>query len=302
MYDTIIIGAGPAGMTAAIYAARREMKTLVIGREIGGQVAWASEIENYPGFKTIANYDLILKMKEQVESIGVQIKNETVVEIKKQDQGFVLKTKAGEYEAKTVIVAMGLEPRKLGVDGEDRLLGKGICYCANCDGPLYRNKVVMVAGGGNAALDAAEILSKIATKVCLVNNQDKLNAFETVIEKVKERDNVEIFLDHEIKELAGENKLEKVKIADKKSGEEKELAVDGLFVEIGRMAKTDLVADFVKRDERDQILVDEFCRTNTEGLFAAGDVTQVGFKQITIACGQATIAALSAYQYLQMKK
>ena len=302
MYDTIIIGSGPAGMTAGIYAARREMKALIIGKELGGQLIWASEIENYPGFKSISNFELISKMQEQVKNLGVEIKTEEVKKIEKTDDKFILHTNKSQFEAKTVILALGLVPRRLAIPGEREFTGKGVSYCATCDGPFYKNKTVAVAGGGNSAVDATEILSKIAAKVYLIHRRDEFRAFEALVEEVKSKKNVELVLSSEIKEVVGSNKLEKIKVVNKKTGQEKEIAVDGLFVEVGRIASTDLVADMVKRDEKNQIIVDEKCQTNLPGMFAAGDVTPVEFKQITIACGQATIAALAAYQYIQMNR
>lgn len=302
MYDTIIIGSGPAGMTAGIYAARREMKALIIGKELGGQLIWASEIENYPGFKSISNFELISKMQEQVKNLGVEIKTEEVKKIEKTDDKFILHTNKSQFEAKTVILALGLVPRRLAVPGEREFTGKGVSYCATCDGPFYKNKTVAVAGGGNSAVDATEILSKIAAKVYLIHRRDEFRAFEALVEEVKSKKNVELVLSSEIKEVVGSNKLEKIKVVNKKTGQEKEIAVDGLFVEVGRIASTDLVADMVKRDEKNQIIVDEKCQTGLPGMFAAGDVTPVEFKQITIACGQATIAALAAYQYIQLNR
>ncbi|MFH0923600.1 MAG: thioredoxin-disulfide reductase [Candidatus Falkowbacteria bacterium] len=302
MYDTIIIGSGPAGMTAGIYAARREMKTLILGKELGGQLIWASEIENYPGFKSISNFELISKMQEQVKNLGVEIKTEEVKKIEKTDDKFILHTNKSQFEAKTVILALGLVPRRLAIPGEREFTGKGVSYCATCDGPFYKNKTVAVAGGGNSAVDATEILSKIAAKVYLIHRRDEFRAFEALVEEVKSKKNVELVLSSEIKEVVGSNKLEKIKVVNKKTGQEKEIAVDGLFVEVGRIASTDLVADMVKRDEKNQIIVDEKCQTGLPGMFAAGDVTPVEFKQITIACGQATIAALAAYQYIQLNR
>jgi len=304
VYDTIIIGSGPAGMTAAIYAARREMKVLVIGKELGGQMVWASSIENYPGFKKIDNYDLIVKMQEQVKGLGVEIKTGEVKKIEKGNEGiFILHTSKDNYEAKTVVVAMGLAPRRLAIPGEEEFNGKGVSYCANCDGPFYRNKVVVVVGGGNAALDAAEVMSKIAKKVYLIHRRNEFRGFEALIQDVEERKNIELFLETGVKEISGRGKVERIKIMNNKTGEEKELAVDGIFIEVGRIAHTDLVSDLAERDENGQIVVDEKQETKTPGLFAAGDVTNKSeFKQITIALGQATIAALAAYQYLQMKE
>ncbi|OGF25738.1 thioredoxin-disulfide reductase [Candidatus Falkowbacteria bacterium RIFOXYB2_FULL_47_14] len=302
MYDLIIIGAGPAGITAGIYAVRREMKVLIIGTQTGGQVVWASEIENYPGFKNIQSYDFISKLHEQITGLGVEIKNFEIKRIEKTTDGvFKLFTEKEEFEAKTVIIAMGLQPRRLAIPGEEKFGGRGISYCANCDGPFYKNKTVAVVGGGNSALDAAEVLSKIASKVYLIHHNQSLKAFEGLVDEVKSRENIEMMLDREVKEISGNDKLEKIKILNCRTKEETDLIVDGLFIEIGRIAHTDLVKDLVKRDERDQVIVDEKCATSEPGIFAAGDVTQVPYKQITIATGQATIAALAAYQYLQVK-
>ncbi len=308
MYNIIIIGSGPAGMTAGIYAARREMKALIIGKELGGQMVWASEIENYPGFKKINSFELINKMQEQVKHLGVEMKTNQVKKITKQDDVFAIHTNRGKLEAQTVILALGLKPRRLAVPGEKELTGKGVSYCAICDSPFYKNKIVAVAGGGNSALDAAEVLSKIAKKVYLIHRREEFRGFEILIDEVKNKNNVEFILNSEVKEIIGTSigsaqaKLEKIKVFNNKTKQESELAVDGLFIEIGRIAQTDLVADLVKRDERNQIIVDEKCQTNLAGMFAAGDVTPVEFKQITIACGQGTIAALAAYQYIQMKR
>ena len=301
MYDLIIIGAGPAGFTAGIYAARREMKTMIIAKEPGGQLMWASEIENYPGFKSIKNFELVTKMQEQTTALGVEIKLDEVKEIKKiEDGSFEIKTEKEIFKAKTVIIAMGLAPRRLEIPGEKEFNGKGVSYCANCDGPFFKSKTVAVVGGGNAALDAAEVLSKIASKVYLVHRRDEFKGFEAIVDEVKARENIELILNSEIKQISGENKVEKIKVANK-DGEEKELAVDGVFIEVGRIAHTDLVEDLVDRDEGLQIKVGNNFATKTPGLFAAGDVVSGEFKQITIACGQATVAALAAYQYLQLK-
>lgn len=302
MYDVIIIGTGPAGYTAAIYAARRQMKTLVIGKEAGGQLVWASEIENYPGFKKIDNFELITKMQDQVKSLNVEILSSEVQKIQKVEEKFVLNTASGTYEASTVIIAMGLSPRRLEIKGEKEFNARGVSYCANCDGPFYKDKIVTVIGGGNAALDAAEVLSKIAKQVYLVHRNDQFKGFEILLEEVKKKANIELILNSEVKEISGNLKVEKISILNNQTNETRELNTDGVFVEIGRIASTDLVDELVERDEKNQILVDEKCKTKTPGVFACGDVTQVPFKQITIACGQATIAALAAYEYLQLKE
>lgn len=303
MYDLIIVGSGPAGMTAGIYAARREMKTLIIGREVGGQMVWANEIENYPGFSKIASFELIDKIKQQTVDLGVEMKDDEVKEIKTTVEGnFLLYTSREVFEAKTVIMAIGLSPRRLVVPGEIEFNGKGVSYCANCDGPLYRNKVVAIIGGGNSALDAAEMMSKIAKQVILIHRSENFKAFETLLDEVKSRENIEIMLDSEVKDITGTDKVEKIKVLNTKAKEEKEMSVDGVFVEVGRIASTDLVGHLTERDEKHQIITSIKGETKTPGLFAAGDVTNCEFKQITVAMGQATVAALSAYQYLQLKK
>jgi len=300
MYDLIIIGAGPAGMTAGIYAARREMKTLIIGREVGGQMIWASEIENYPGFETITSFELITRIKQQTLKSGAELKEDEVKEIKVLPEGgFAVYTNRENFTAKAVLVAMGLSPRRLAVPGELEFSGRGVSYCANCDGPFYRNKTVAVIGGGNSALDAAEVLSKMTKKVYLLHRNDNLRGFEVLQEQIKARPNIEIILSADIKGIIGAEKLEKIAYTDKTSEEDKEVAVDGVFIEIGRLASTDLVAELADRNEKNQIIVSAKGETKTPGLYAAGDVTDCEFKQITVAMGQATTAALSAYQYLQ---
>lgn len=302
MYDTLIIGSGPAGMTAGIYAARRQMKTLIIGRDLGGQMMWASEFENYPGFKSIPAFDLITKMQEQVAGLGVEIKTEEVSAIKATDNDtFVIDTNQGTYETKSLILALGLAPQRLAIPGEIEFGGRGVTYCATCDGPFYKGKKVVVIGGGNAALDAAELLSKIAAQVYLVHRREEFRGFEGLVEEVKNRNNIELVLNSEVKEIIGSQKVEKIRLANVVTNEMREIEAEGVFVEIGRVAHTDLVADLVDRNEKKQIVIDEKCRTSREGIFAAGDVTDGEYKQITIACGQGTIAALAAYQYLQLK-
>ncbi|MGI5826898.1 MAG: NAD(P)/FAD-dependent oxidoreductase [Patescibacteria group bacterium] len=302
LYDTIIVGSGPAGLTAAIFSTRREMKTLIIGKQLGGQVVWASEIENYPGFKNISNFEFIERLHDQALSFGAELKTAEVVRLEKMaDETFKVYTNKEEFLAKTVILTIGLSPRRLAVAGEVELMGHGVSYCANCDGPLYRGKTVVVIGGGNSAFDSAEMLSKIANQVYLVHRNQNFKAFESLITEVKERENITIIADAVVKEIAGDSKVEKI-VYELPGGEVKELAVDGVFIEIGRIAHTDVVADLVDRDDSLQLVVNNLMETKTPGLFAAGDVTNKSeYKQITVAVGQATTAALSAYKYLQTR-
>jgi thioredoxin-disulfide reductase len=270
---------------------------------MGGQMALSNEIENYPGITSINNFDLIDKFSQHLKSAGVETKISEVKVIEKTSAGtFKLITARESFETRTIIIAMGLNPQRLAIPGEERLAGKGVSYCANCDGPLFKKKIVAVVGGGNSALDAAEVLSKIASKVYLVHRRDTFRAFEELVDEVKARENIEVLTSCEIKEIIGENKVEKLSVLNNQTGKIREIEVNGLFIEIGRIAHTDLVGGLVKRNPHNQIVVDEKCRTSHEGIFAAGDVTQTEFKQITVAVGQGTIAALAAYQYLQLKQ
>jgi NADH-dependent peroxiredoxin subunit F len=302
IYDLIIIGAGPAGMTAAIFAARREMKILIIGRETGGQMVWANEIENFPGFSSIAGFDLIKNISDQVKNLGVEIRNTEVSEVKSSPDGFIIETTKETLAARTVIMAIGLSPRRLAIPGEEEFLGRGVSYCANCDGPLFKNKIVAVVGGGNSALDAAEVLSKIAAQVYLIHRRKEFRAFDGLVNEVKEKKNIILILNSEVKNIIGEETLKKIIVRDKESLAERAIDLNGLFIEIGRLANIDIVKELVDHNEWDQIVVDEKCRTRTPGLFAAGDVTNIPYKQISIACGQGTIAALAAYEHLQLKE
>jgi len=303
MFDIIIIGAGPAGLAAAIYASRRLMKTLIIAKNIGGQVIWASDIKNYPGFDFVSGVDLINKTSQQVKNLGVKIKLDEVKKISQSTDGnFLIEAGKSNYLTRTIIIAMGLAPKQLNLDKENELTGRGISYCANCDGPLFKGKTVAVAGGGNAALDAAEVMSKIADKVYLIYRQPQFKAFESLVMAVKDKKNLEILLNSEISQIIGEKKLERIIVVNKLDQAVKELIIDGLFIEIGHEPKTDIVAGLVERDSLGQVIVDLSGKTSHDGIFAAGDVTQIEFKQIVIGCGQGAVAALSAYKYLQTKK
>ena len=301
MYDTIIIGSGPAGMTAGIFAARREMKAIIIGKDLGGQMVWANEIENYPGFKKISGFELIQNFQEQVLALGVEMKSAEVQKIEKTEKNTFLVYFGPEVvEGKTIIITMGLSPRRLAIKGEEEFTGKGVSYCANCDAPFFKNKKVAVVGSGNSAFDAAEVLSKIANEVSLIIRTEEVKAFNSLVETVKNKSNIKIYFNSEIKDIIGDKSVSLINCANIKEKTEFKLEVDGVFVEIGRIASTDLVENFVDRNNRGQIITNNRCETKTPGVFAAGDVSSLSeFKQISVAVGQATIAALVAYQYLQ---
>jgi thioredoxin-disulfide reductase len=300
MYDLIVVGGGPAGLTAAIYAARRAMKTLILAKEFGGQAVYASKVENFPGFDLIPGYELMEKMKAQAERLGVEVKNVEATEIKKEDDVFFVRDKDnGAYEGKTIILSFGAVPKKLGLPNEDKFKGNGISYCATCDAPFFKNKNVAVIGGGNAALDAALLLAKFAKQVYLVHRREEFKAEEVRVNDAKKLQNIEMILSSEVKEIKGEKNIVGIVVGKVDSGETRELEVNGIFVEIGHIVESEFVSKIVELDERRQIIVNEKNETNVSGVFAAGDATTVPYKQIVIAAGEGAKAALTAYSYLQ---
>jgi len=298
IYDVIVIGGGPSGLTSAIYTTRRSLKTLVISKDIGGQASLTDDIENYPGFNHIGGIELMQKFQEQAKNSGAEFLFEEVIELKKEKEVFIIKTVDDkELKAKAIILAFGLTPRNLNVPGEKELTGRGVSYCATCDGPLYKEKEVVVVGGGNSALDAAEYLSRESKKVYLIHRRNKFTGEQVLIDQVKEKDNIELILNSEVKELKGGDRLESVVY---NIGEERnELNVDGTFIEIGHVAKTDWVKNLVDLTERKEIKISIDCETKTPGLFAAGDITEITYKQVVISAGEGSKAALQAYKYLQ---
>lgn len=300
MYDTIVIGGGMAGLSAALYAQRREMKTLLLTKDIGGQIGLAGEIENYPGFDLVTGLDLNAKLEQQARRTGYEIRFEGATKIEKRPTGdFLITTEKGAYESRTIIFSLGLIPRYLNVPGEKELAGRGVSYCANCDGPFFKNKRLIVVGGGNSALDAAEVLSKIGSEVHLVHRNSTFKAFESLVSAVNKRPNVKFHLDSEVTKINGDKNVTSAVIRHILDGATEELPVDGVFVEIGHQAQSDLVKNLVKLDAANQVIINEDCETNLPGFFAAGDITPVKHKQLTVASGQGTIAALNAYQYIR---
>lgn len=301
-YDLIIIGAGPAGMTAAIYAGRRELKTLVLAMNLGGQMNLTQHIENYPGIELTGGVELATKMMEQVKKFGAKIMlNQEVLAVEKSGEGYLVKTSSGDFEAQAVILAFGKSPRKLEVEGADKYLGKGLSYCATCDGPLFRGKKVAVVGGGNSALGGALYLSDLAEKVYLIHRRDAFRGDEILADKLKSQPNVEMVLNSVVSGLEGAEVLEKIKVKNVVDSTEKEIEINGIFIEIGYEVKADFVKGLVNLDAANQIIIDQDCRTSDPGIFAAGDLTPVPYKQIAIAVGQGALAALSVYDYIQKR-
>lgn len=311
-YDIIIIGGAAASLTAAIYAARRAMKTLVIAKSIGGQAAMTDVIENYPGFMSVGGIPLMNKMLKQATKAGAEVIFEEVNgidEIPNANDGkpmFDVKTSTGnKYRTKSVILSYGKTPRTLDVPGEGEFGGKGVSYCATCDAPLFKGKKTVVVGGGNSALEAAEYLSKICPKVYLIHRRDAFRGFEYLIEEVKKRKNIEVLYNTIVKEIKGENTVHSIVVQNVANNEIKELDVSGVFVEIGSVTKTEFIKQLVKLDQMGQVLTTNNAETYypdsdevRPGLFAAGDITQTPFKQIVVSAGEGCKAALQAYNYL----
>jgi len=300
MYELIILGGGPAGMTAAVYAARKRITTMLLSKDIGGQVIWTMGIENYMGYQFIEGTELMKKFEEQVKQFPLEMKiGPGATHIRKVDGGFEVEADDGAtYQAKAVIVATGKRPRPLNVPGEERLRGRGVAYCSICDGPIFAGQRVAVIGGGNSALEAAEEMVKIAEHVDLVSITP-LTGDQVLIDKITPAPNISIFLEYEVLEIRGADRVEAITIRHLKTGETDELAVGGIFVEIGLIPNSDLARDVVNRNSAGEIEVNCRNETNVAGLFAAGDVTNVPEKQIVVAAGEGAKASLAAHRYLQ---
>ncbi|MCL4329644.1 MAG: FAD-dependent oxidoreductase [Candidatus Thermoplasmatota archaeon] len=301
-YDIVIIGGASAGLTAAIYSSRQGMKTLVITKDIGGQALLTDEIQNYPGFLNISGFDLMVKFQQQAQTYGAEFLYDEVNSIQTRENSFIIGTGGRELTAHSVILAFGKTPRDLGVPGEERLKGKGISYCAICDGPLFRNKTVAVAGNGDHALQAALYLSGVARKTYLVYRPKKLRTDDELANTVMGLPNVEVIPGSTVEEAVGETKLSSVSVKTDAERELKTIEIQGLFVEMGYVAKTDFVKDLVRLNEQKEIVVNDNGETSMRGVFAAGDVTHVPYKQAVISAGQGATAALSAYNYVQKLK
>jgi len=303
IHDLIIIGAGPAGLTASLYASRYQIKHLLIGSRLGGTMVWASMIENYPGFELITGADLAQKMIEQVKKFGAEIKNTSVLEIKQKENIFELKTENDEiYEAKTLIFATGTQRQKLNIPGEAEYLGRGVSYCATCDATFFKEKIVAVVGGSNAAVTSALHLAALAQKVYLIYRKKPLRADPIWQERAQKNSKVEIIYETNVKEVLGDNqKVTSLKLDKVYQGNE-QLKVDGLFIEIGGQPGTELVKNLsVELDGEGYIKVKPDMSTNTPGIFAAGDVANAfgEFRQIVTATSEGALAANSVYQFLK---
>ena len=300
MYEIIIVGGGPAGMSAAVYAARKRLNTLLVTSDIGGQVNWTTGVENYLGYQFIEGADLIAKFQQQVyqfpidQKIGVK-----VTEIKKIDGGFEVISESGEkFQGKTVLLASGKRPRLLNVEGEKELTGRGVTYCATCDGPVFAGQKVAVIGGGNSAIEAALDMVKLAEHVDIVS-VTPLTGDPIMIEKLADAKNLTIYTNYQTEKILGRGLTDGIVIKEIKTGKTQQLDDTGIFVEIGLEPNSDMVKHLIKLNQNGEVPVNCSCETEIPGLYAAGDVTTVPEKQIVIAAGEGAKAALQAGRYLQ---
>ncbi|MFH1847525.1 MAG: FAD-dependent oxidoreductase [Candidatus Omnitrophota bacterium] len=299
-YDVIIIGAGPAGITAGVYAARKRMDCLIITIDIGGQTTWSGDVENYTGYQFVTGPELAAKFEEHLKNYKLELKeNEPVIEMYKHGDIVVVKTAKGEYKAKTAIISSGKKSKELGVAGEEKFKNRGLTYCATCDGPLFAGKDVAIIGGGNSSLDAALQLVKIAKKIYIINVTGELGGDAIMRDKVISDEKVEVFNNSQVTEVFGSKFVEGIKI--KTASEEKQVKASGIFVEIGLEPNSSFAKELDK-NEKQEIIINCQTETNIEGVFAAGDVTNVIEKQIVIAAGEGAKAALRAFGYLARKK
>lgn len=297
IYDIIIVGAGPAGLTAAIYALRSNKKVLVLEKEtIGGQMSSSPLIENYPGFLSISGSELANNLYSQVIELGGEVELEEVLSI---EFGAVktVTTDMGKYETKSIIFATGAKYRRLGLEKEEEFIGNGISFCVACDGAFYKDQTVAVIGGGNSAVINAITLSDICKKVYIVQNLDKLSAEASLINKLNEKENVEVIYNATVQELIGDNNLSAISILVDKT-EKRKLEIDGIFVSIGLLPQNDFIKDDITLDEYGYIKSDTECTTNLEGVFVAGDCRTKNVRQITTATADGAISAINAVKYL----
>jgi len=301
MYDVIIVGAGAAGLSASIYTCRKKLKTLVISIDRGGQTLLTSRIQNYPGFEENHGANLMKIFEKQAKQEGAEFVNGRVINISKQDVFKVTLSNNEVYESKSVILAYGKVPAQLNIPGEDKFFGRGIHIYAVYDAPLFKDKIVAVIGGGNSALDSTLVLSKYTKKIYLIHRRNEFRGDEKLIQEVKSLKNCELILEYVPIEFRGKDKLNSIIIKNVNNNEKKEVKIDGCFVEIGYVNKVDFVKDLVDVNERNEIIIDMYCKTKTHGLFAAGDVTIIPYKQTITSAGEGCKAALSCYNYLTGK-
>jgi len=300
VYDVIIIGGGPGGYTAALYAARAGLKALVLEKlSAGGQMALTNQIDNYPGFEEgVDGFELAGKMQQQAERFGAQTEYAEVLSLELNANPKLVKTSEGDFAGRTVIYATGASPRELGLADEQSLIGRGVAYCASCDGMFYKGKTVVVVGGGNTAAADALLLSRVAKKVIVVHRRDTLRATKIYHQPLMNAENVEFCWNSTVKEILHDNKVTGVIVKDVNSGDERQIDCDGVFVSIGRKPATELVKGQLQLDKGGYIIADESTKTNIGGVFAVGDVRTKQLRQVVTAVSDGAVAAFMAEEYL----
>lgn len=299
-YDVIIIGAGPAGYTAGIYAARAGRDTLLLSGILpGGQLMNTTEVENYPGFeKGIMGPDLMMAMRKQTEWVGATIVDDAVVNVDFRKRPFKVLTASEEYESRAVIIATGASPKKIGLEGEDTFGGRGVSFCATCDGPFFKGQELVVVGGGDTAMEESTFLSKFATKVHIIHRRDKLRASQVMQERAFDNPKIQFHFNSELVNIKGNQKVQEVEIINNKTNEKKAMKIGGVFVAIGHTPNTETFKGQIETDEKGYIILKDKTQTNVEGVFAAGDVHDYTYRQAVTAAGYGCMAALDTDRYL----
>ncbi len=303
-FDIIIIGAGPAGLTAGLYTARSKLNVVCYEKLApGGEILNTEHVEDYPGFELVGGQELAAKFTEHAMKFGLKIEMEEVTEVRKDGDDFIVTTDMGERRCGAVIYTPGGYPRKLGIPGEEKYAGKGVSYCALCDGAFFQDEVITVIGGGNSAVEEGQFLTKYGTKVYIIHRRDQFRAHAVLVDKIRENPKVEIITDYVPEEVIGDDReMKKLRIRNVKTDETQEIDATGLFVFIGFIPNTDLIKDPVGKDEAGFILTDQNMETNVPGLFVAGDCRSQLIRQITNASGDATTAAVAAEKYLEAQE
>lgn len=303
-FDVIIIGAGPAGYTAGIYCSRARHDTLILSGILpGGQLVNTTEVENYPGFENgIMGPDLMITMRKQTERMGTTIIDDEVIDVDFRHKPFKILTSSEEYECKAVIIATGATPRKLGLAGEQTFGGKGVSYCATCDGPFFRNQEIIVVGGGDSAIEEATFLTKFASKVHLVHRKDQLRASKVMQERAFSNQKIQFHWNSAVTDIIGEQKVQTAVLSDIKSGQKTNLPVGGIFVAIGHEPNTKIFVNSIELDENGYIKLKDHTKTNIPGVFAAGDVHDHRYRQAITAAGFGCMAAIDVDKYLTENK
>lgn len=298
MYDIIIVGGGVAAFSAALFAARRGLVALIIAKDIGGQANFTDVIQNYPGILEVGGFELVNTIRQQAVEQGAKILVAEVSKIKKVGQEFILTAQSKQYKARALALAFGKTPRDLAVTGEEEFKGRGVSYCCSCDAPLYKNKTVAVVGVGDLALDAALLSAKYAKKVYVLSKTDKITGHPALLKALGKKKNIELIPFVQIQAVKGKDKVESLRLLNLKTQQAKDLLIDGIFVELGYVVKSDFIKDLVAVDELDQIIVDQNQQTSVPGIFAAGDASSRTYKQAAISAGEGITAALAAYDWL----